>query len=306
MSTPTQRDRADGADTSAAPRWRRLSAALEWPTMGALAAGLVAALWWGLPMLLDRSDELSRELGAASAELRLVLPKGSEWLPPEEEARLAATLRAELSESRTLDRSSLSRAARSLEATGWFSGPVQLRRPSRSVVVVETPLRRPVAFVRLGESELLVDRTATLLPWSLPAGAAEGLGIVIRGASLPPPARPGEIWPGGDLAEAVRLVGVLAGRNWSAEIVAIEIEAVARGGPAILRTRGGTAIVWGRAPQSATASEVPVATRLAYLDRVHAAQGDLEAPAGRRFDLRLDYLATLPDPPALAGGGRSP
>lgn len=306
MSDPTPRDQAGDVDAPAAPRWQRLLAALEWPTVAALAAGLLAALWWGVPMLLDRGDQLSREPGGKPAELRLVLPKGSEWLPPEEAARLDATLRAELAESRTLDRRSLSRAARALDATGWFSGPVQLRRPSRGEIVVETPLRRPVAFVRLGESALLVDRTATLLPWSLPAGSAEGLGIVIRGASLPPPARPGEIWPGGDLAEAVRLVGVLAGREWSEEIASIEIEAIARGGPAILRTRGGTAIVWGRAPQSATASEVPVATRLAYLDRVHAAQGDLEAPPGRRFDLRLDYLATLPDPPSLAGGGRSP
>lgn len=301
MSAPTR-----DADGPASPRWQRLLAALEWPAMAALAAGLAVSLWWGVPSLLERGDELSREDGADSAALRLVLPRGSGWLPPEEEARLAATLRAELAESPTLDRRSLARAASSLEATGWFSGPVQLRRPSRGEIVVETPLRRPVAFVRLGESELLVDRAATLLPWSLPAGSAEGLGIVIRGASLPPPARPGETWPGGDLAEAVRLVGVLAGHAWSAEIAAIEIEAVARGGPAILRTRGGTAIVWGRALQSGTASEVPFATRLAYLDRLHAAQGDLEAPQGRRLDLRLDYLATLLDPPSLVGGGRSP
>lgn len=286
---------------SRAERLRRLGGRLEWPALAAMLLVLVGGAWWGLPSLLDRADQLSREGSReerpGAARVRLLLPAGSEWLPAEEAARLEATVRSELAGLSTLDRQALPRAARALEATGWFAGPVQLLRPARDEISAVTPLRRPRAFVRAGESDLLIDGEGVLLPWSRPAGTtALGDAIVIRGTSLPPPPRPGDRWEGGDLAEAMRILSLLADRPWREEIAEIEVAAVARGGPTVLRTAGGSAIVWGRTPESAAASEVPAETKLAYLDRLHALQGDLESPPGRRLDLRLDYLAFSLEP----------
>lgn len=288
---------AEGGSGSRGDSLGRWAGRLEWPAVAGLLVALLAGLWWGLPKLLDRADELSREAWEDPGGVRLVLPAGSAWLPAEEAARLEATVRSELAERGILDRDALPAAARALEATGWFEGPVQLLRASRGEIAADTPLRTPRAFVRVGESDLLIDGQGVLLPWSRPAGSADGTAMVIRGATLPPPPRPGERWEGGDLAEALRIVSLLADRPWKAEITEIEIDAIAAGGAAVLRTRGGSAIVWGRASDRATASEVPAETKLAYLDRLHALQGDLESEEGRRLDLRFDYLATVPETP---------
>ena len=58
-----------------------------------------------------------------------------------------------------------------------------------------------------------------------------------------------------------------------------------------LRTKHGGTIVWGSA-EEATVSEVPIATRLAYLDRLHTRAGSVEPSIGQAWDLRLDYLAS--------------
>ncbi|MGA0420592.1 MAG: hypothetical protein ACO3P9_11265, partial [Phycisphaerales bacterium] len=64
------------------------------------------------------------------------------------------------------------------------------------------------------------------------------------------------------------------------------------GGPSVRETARGGRLIWGR--PDAGAAEVPVATRIAWLDALQAGNGSIDPPPARQFDLRLDYLATAP------------
>lgn len=286
------------------PRWvDRVAAAV-------LLVAVAAAAVWGVPRLREGADARSRERTAPEAGLRLEFPQAPAWLPEIERQRLEAAVRSELADRSIFDRRGLELAAAALEASGWFDPQVQVRRAGRDRVVVTASIRVPSAVVRVGRSDLVVDDARRLLPWSWAAGHAPAGSIAVVGVASPPPSRPGEVWESGELPAALEILRTISGRPWTAQLRELDVSRVAAGGAAILRTRGGSAIVWGRSGESGSVSEVETATKLAYLDRLHDAQGDLEAPPHQAFDLRLDYLALVPDPgtapTAMAAGASGP
>lgn len=256
------------------------------------AAALLAGGIWGVPSLAGRADALSREAPPPASGPRVVFLDELGWLPASERERLAATVASTLAERSVVDREALAAAAAALESTGWFEGTPRLRRRALHRVEVEGRWRVAGALVRDGATDHLVDADGRRLPLAWPSGTGPTGLVVIEGLRESAPDRPGEIWPGGALALALRVLPHLHGRAWSGEIASIDASAVASGGPIALETARGGRLIWGR-PDSG-AAEVPVATRLAWLDALHAGNGSIDPPPARQFDLRLDYLASAP------------
>lgn len=281
----------------------------------ALAAAVVAAAALMLPRLIERSDatgprRLSRELPASASGPQVRFAEEPEWLSDTERQRIEISIAAELAGASPFDQAALARAAAAATATGWFPHEARLRRTGVREVVLETPLRRPRAVVRQGGRDHLVDLQGVRLPMDWPAGRAPGRLPAFVGVADPPPALPGEPWRGGTVPLAFEVLDALVSRAWSGEIAAIDVASVSRGGPVLLLTANGGVIVWG-SPTPGSASEVPVATRLAYLDRLHDRLGSIEPPPGKAWDLRLDYLASRPqssgpDGMLAASGSRGP
>lgn len=270
------------------PRRRRTERA----GISAFAIILLAGAIWGVPSLERRADELSREAPVPNVGPEVVFADDLAWLPIAERERLAATVSASLADRSVTDHRALSAAAEALEATGWFEGPPRLRRIARHLVEVEAPWRLAAALVRDRDTDHLVDASGRRLPLAWPTGSGPSDLVVVEGLSEPAPNRPGDPWPGGSLGIALRVLPDLAGHAWSDQIAIVDATAIAHGGPIALETVRGGRLIWGR--PDAGAAEVPVATRLAWLDALHAGNGSIDPPPARQFDLRLDYLASAP------------
>jgi hypothetical protein len=263
--------------------------------IGLLVLGtvLLAAVW--LPRLVERADRsespLSRERTASTVGPTVRLASDPSWLPSEERARIEISIAAELAGASAFDAAALESAAEAASRTGWFTGPVRLLRTSLDEVLVATPLRVPRAAVRSEGRDHLVDLEGVLLPLSWRPGQSPSSMPVFVGVDDTAPDTPGQAWSGGTVGLGFKVLAAISGRAWSREIVAIDLDDVDRGGPVELRTLHGGTIVWGSA-EDATVAEVPIATRLAYLDHLHARTGSIEPPIGQAWDLRLDYLAS--------------
>lgn len=270
------------------PRLRRAEIA------GASLLGLavLGGALWGVPALRRHADVISREAAMPAAGPRVVFLQNLDWIPPAEEDRLAATVSASLAGRSVIDHDALRGAAEALASTGWFDGPPRLRRAARHRVEVDAPWRRAAAVVRDRGTDHLVDTEGHRLPLAWASGSAPSTLVVIDGLAESAPRRPGERWKGGALTIALRVLPQLAGRPWSDQIATLDVSTVAEGGPIVLGTVRGGRLIWGR--PDAGAAEVPVATRLAWLDALHAGSGTIDPPPARQFDLRLDYLASAP------------
>lgn len=260
--------------------------------VGAFATTLFIGAIWGVPTLVRHADELSRERQPSPSGPQVEFAGDLGWLPVAERDRLAATVSAELAGRSVLDHDALSSAAESLAATGWFAGPPRVRRTARHLVEVEAAWRIAAALVRDGGTDHLVDAEGRRLPLGWPRGDGPANLVVVEGLAEGAPPRPGDRWPGGTLAIALRVLPDLQGHEWSDQIAVIDASGVAHGGPIALETVRGGRLVWGR--PDAGAAEVPVATRIAWLDALHAGNGSIDPPPARQFDLRLDYLASAP------------
>ena len=263
-----------------------------------LAAGLLAAAFVGVPRLVERADtgegSISRETTAPLAGPQVRFAEEPGWLLPDERERIEISISAELAGASAFDRDSLESAAAAAERTGWFAGTVTLLRTGLNEVVIETPLRIPRAAVRSQGRDHLVDLQGTLLPMSWIAGRSPATIPVFVGVREAAPDRPGSPWAGGTVTIGFEVLEAISTRPWSESIRAIDLEGADRGAPIRLRTSGGGTIVWGSTAATSVA-EVPVATRLAYLDRLHQRTGSIEPPPGKAWDLRLDYLASRPE-----------
>lgn len=274
--------------------------------LGGSMVGLVVvvAAIWGVPRLVEHADTVSREqpMGDGGPTVRFAYP---EWIPDTEISRLEVAVRSEFADAGVFDRSAIDRAAASLEQSGWFDPGVVVQRVGRNEVRIVSRPRRPVAFVRHGERDHLIDDQTRVLPVAWTAGDAPFVGVVITGTTQPPPEQPGMPWNGTALRQGLAVLALISAKPWCREVSAIDLAEVREGGPITLRTVKGGRIVWGSVEPSA--AEVPLKTRVAYLDRLHSVVGSVEPPPGRDLDVRLDYLATTPSratSPPLASAQR--
>lgn len=247
-------------------------------TLALVWVGIVVAAAVGAAPLRDRVSDLRAAPVVANIEYPPIAGSddpAATWLPASERRRLEHLVTQTVSDD-VFDRESLERLRAIFAASGWFSGPVEIRRFAENVVRVRGDWRTPFAAVRVNDRDHLVSPRGELLPLAYPAGGAGPTIPVITGARFGPPENQargfayGERWKGGDVPSAIALLVELR-RAFSPtpqimrQIAGVDCAAFGgREGLAII-TDQGTRIVWGSAPGEERPGEARAQEKLARL-----------------------------------------
>ncbi len=191
------------------------------------------------------------------------------------------------------DQESLEEAHRRLLATGWFEGIDRVRRRAGGKVEVEGKWRVPVAVVRQEGRDLLVASRGEILrlPEGLPV--SPGSMPIIFGPYSPAlrdeagGLRFGEPWPGGDVQDAIRLIGLLRSRPGYERIIGVELADYMKTGRLTLVSDSGARFVWGSTLGRSAPGEAPAERRLANLKSILDERRD--AP-GYQYEIYTPYV----------------
>jgi hypothetical protein len=175
----------------------------------------------------------------------------------------------------------------------WIERVHRVSRQADNVIHIRAEFRKPAAWVVINQNAFLVDRDGHQLQDGEPWAAVPGQ-LVIRGVRAAPP-RPGNLWPGEDLAAGIRLVETLttaaaAGQLPHYDLLrAVDVSGYPDAYVGVLRLMTASPeveIIWGRAPgdEQYDDTEASVADKLARL-RQYFVQHNGMPPAGT-YDLR--------------------
>lgn len=165
---------------------------------------------------------------------------------------------------------------------GWVEQVRRVVKRPPDSLQIDCDFRRPVAWIRSGDSDYLVDAVGVRLPGRYQRQTGDETGLIdIDGVRrLPPPV--GARWEGEEVAAALRMVRLIEGRAYAGQIRGIRVEWFQpRGGAArcnlvLLTNRRGGRILWGRPPGDEDEAEIPASQKLALLERVYEQTGRVD------------------------------
>jgi hypothetical protein len=253
-------------DASGAPASRRLLSTLLW-VAGAVA---VAAGWWlGVPRLRDHARS-----GQAALVVDVEFREAPAWATEELLGGLRHAVLRRL-DADPFDREGLVAARAALADTGWFADVRQVRRLAPGRIVVDAQFVDPFVVVRDRDGDHVVDRDGRLVPRTFAPDAAPEF-VVIRGAFFDRPRRPGEIWPGADIAAALALCRTIEDRPWRRQVRGIQVSEYAQREVLYMVTDRGHRILWGRPPGAERPGEASLEQKLLHLDFPHEHFGHID------------------------------
>lgn len=187
-----------------------------------------------------------------------------------------------------LDRDSLRQATAALRANPWIARVERIERRRGGVVDVHCVVREPLAVVGYDGRFHLVDAAGHLLPGRYRFDELDALGLLaITGIAAPPPRQAGAVWPGDDLAAALKLTELLAAQPYADQVRQIDIanfqgRAHEDATHVLLVTanRGGR-VEWGSAPGCETAYEPTPQHKLALLADLHHRHKSIDVGGNR-------------------------
>jgi hypothetical protein len=232
--------------------------AFTWIT---LVGVLTAAWFFGVP-----------RLRAAVIEQTPAVPTAIEfsevpvWVDTQLRAELEGTARLMLSGD-PFTQTDLAGVRSALGATGWFESVDQVRRVTIDRIRVQATFARPFAMVRDRGRDYLVDPMGRLLPRSYTPGKNGAELIPIINAHFHRPEKPGRHWEGADVNAALRILRLLDGRPWFAQIEHVDLRHGAEG--VLLVTDIGARIHWGSPPGEEEVLEPTARRKLAFLDKAY-------------------------------------
>jgi hypothetical protein len=252
---------------------------------GIVAGGLVAAWALGVPRL---EAYASAQQGREPVEVRLLDPPP--WVSGDLKASLILTAE-EVIDPDPANRRGLVAAREALLATGWFDDIPQVRRVNRGLVEIHARFATPFAVIRepSGKGDYLVDPGGKLLPRAFPAGRAEHFTAIV-GVAFDRPAAPGQVWPGTDVAAALKVLHLVNDRPWHGQVAEINVASYLKRDAIRLVTDRGCVIVWGRAPGEERGGEVSAAQKLSYLDYHHEHYGHIDRGFLQEIDITGDVV----------------
>lgn len=168
----------------------------------------------------------------------------------------------------------------------WVAQVVSVRNLYPATVSVELVYRRPVAMIQVNSGYYAVDARGVLLPPGDFQASALQRYVPVRGVRSRPRGAAGTEWGDPVVTGAASLAEFLGPRWQTLELAAIEVApetAVPRDGdePRFdLVTRGGSRILWGRAPGSQHPGELAASQKLGRLEKYLAEFGSFERPRG--------------------------
>lgn len=314
MARKTTRTRIIPASQAAppAPRGWMRRVLFRPPVLLALAL-LIAGVWLypSLRAWLPRLDELD-EYRVSTLEIRVSPPH--RWVPKDLVERVLAD--AGLPEQVSLlDESLAARVSQAFSADPWIARVEQVRVSRQHGVEARLVYRMPVAMVESGQGVYPVDARGVLLPPSDFGPDEIAQFPLLRGVAHPPAGPAGTTWrdpvvtAGARLAEALTPDGDFS-RYWQPfglrSIAPLSEPTRESGIEFVLRTSGGSRILWGRAPGE-DELEPSFAQKISRLESYIASHGPLDGGAGRRqIDIRpFETIEVISlDRPERAGGPR--
>ncbi|MCC5822407.1 MAG: hypothetical protein LAT64_06700 [Phycisphaerales bacterium] len=210
------------------------------------------------------------------------------WLPLTERDRLGSVVVRAASGGRALSREPLEEIGRVLFESGWFDRPPTVRWTHDAQIVVEGRWRVPVAAVRLGAKEYLIDYDARVLPLDFPSGQSNM--IFLLNPSQPLVAT-GQTWAGEDIKAALDLILLLQKENLLEQVAGIDLGQGRQSGVLSILSDRGARVIWGGGPNHLRPAEQPTSVKLARLRALLDRTG--------RIDASVDLVDLRPQQPLI-------
>ncbi len=240
-----------------------------------------------LPSLTDRSEyRLKRS--------DIHVPQTPHWVPTGfvQQVLKQAEINDDVS---ILDRELAERLGKAFERHPWVNGPVHVRVTIPARVDVSFSYRQPVAMVAINDGFYPIDANGLLLPPEDFPPSEIGRFPRIVGVGAPPNGTIGEAWGDERVTGAARLASVL-GQYWeefklnsievprreTAELKYDELQFV-------ITTKGGSRIIWGRAPGHGHPLEVTDEQKVGRLKEFLARGKSFDGP----WEISINHLMEL-------------
>lgn len=217
---------------------------------------------------------------------------GLVWLPGRERDRVGSMVARAGSGGRALSREPLEEIGRVLTESGWFDGPPSVRWTHDARIVVEGRWRVPVAAVRLGVREYLIDYDARVLPLDYPSGQSNLIYLINPSQPL---VGTGETWAGEDVQAALDLILLLQQERLLEQVAGVDLGQGRQSGVLSLITDRGARVIWGGGPNHLRPAEQPTSVKLARLRALLERTG--------RIDASVDLVDLRPQQPLIERGG---
>jgi hypothetical protein len=224
----------------------------------------------------------------------IVVPTPPQWVPSNFLGQIIkrADLPAELS---VLDRNMVLQVGQAFESHPWVTGQVRVRVTIPARIEVTFEYREPVAMVSINDGFYPVDADGLLLPPDdFPLGELKLYPRII-GIGAPPSGKVGESWGDERVTAAARLAHVIAPywtefqleaieapKRESADLKYDELEFV-------LISKGGSRIIWGRAPGNGHPLEVTDDQKIGRLKEFLAKGKSFDGP----WEININHLMEI-------------
>ena len=264
--------------------------------MIAAALSLVAVFW---PQFRRQIPELEARPEYQIGLDRITVTPPPRWIP--EDLVEDVFHRVDISTPLSLQDEDLSeRIAAAFVTHPWIQKVHRVSKSFPARVHVEVTYRTPVAIVRGVDGHYPLDASGTLLPGGDFSRSDIDRYPIIDNVTSVPQAGPGESWGDPAVFGAAQLAAVLlqpldSGRSrWESwGLGAIEAPSVVGLPDEVhelqyrIRTRGGSDIIWGRAPGTDHPGEFSAEQKLQRMAEYHTVQGSFDdSPGAWIFDLR--------------------
>ncbi len=188
--------------------------------------------------------------------------QGTTWMPMIERERIQTQLARAVQGGKALSRAPLEEAGLALMRSGWIEGTPRVRWTSEGKIEVQAHWRVPVAAVRVGTREIVIDRQRHALPLDYNIGQSNQLYFVHVDARQP---AIGEQWRGTDIEDGLELLFVLEEENLLEQVAGFDLGQGEKSGTIRIITTRNSKIIWGAGPGRERPGEVPTSVKTGRL-----------------------------------------
>ncbi len=258
-----------------------------------IAFSLAAVAVVVVGMYLLRQNVLNSSTHPAGSPVRVCLVDPPEWLPGGIARKIVADIQTVVRDGGVPDDNLAQDVFNAAAENPWISKVHKVVKRDDGTVEVRADFRRPfamVAFTPLSPADVrVVDAEGVVLPLSPRPPNAGDFVRILEITTNPPPA--GEKWDSPQLADALKLLGLIKDKPYISLINPIEIKILnARTHLIMYASAGGlrrTKILFGRFPLDDLDYCVSPAVKITGLDKVVAGNGG-RFDGIREIDLRHD------------------
>lgn len=180
--------------------------------------------------------------------------QGAIWMPHADREAIALRLSRAVQGGKGLSRAPLQEASIALMKTGWISRTPTARWTSTGEITIEADWRVPVAAVRVGSREIIIDRDRYALDLDYAINESNQLFFANVDARQP---AIGEQWLGTDLQDGLALLAELEAHKLLEQVAGFDLGEGADSGTIRIITTRDARIIWGGGPGRERPGEVP-------------------------------------------------